>query len=151
MPWWACANARYGLGGLVAKKHEDTTISLHPLSFKEAIAGLVNAPRQTDSQAEESDSTKEAALMLRTPAVTIIACLLLAVAACTQPTQAAYKQTLTEPPRLSQQTEQRFDEACALVADRVIEVIPQPYEFVSGFEGYMGLLGEAFTTCLQRR
>ena len=47
------------LEGLVAKKHQDTTISLQPLSFEEAIAALANSPRQTDSQSEESDSTKE--------------------------------------------------------------------------------------------
>ena len=40
------------------KKHEDTSVSLHPLSFEEAIHELVNAPKQKDSQAEASDKTK---------------------------------------------------------------------------------------------
>ncbi len=40
------------------QKHEDTSISLSPLTFDEAIEKLANAPKQTDSQAEESDSTK---------------------------------------------------------------------------------------------
>ena len=44
------------------KKHQDTTISLHPLSFEQAIDTLANSPRQTDSQAEGSDNTKEADL-----------------------------------------------------------------------------------------
>ena len=43
------------------KLHTDTSVSLHPLSFDEAIAALANAPKQTDSQAEESGSTTEAA------------------------------------------------------------------------------------------
>ena len=98
--------------------------------------------------------------MLRTPAVTIIACLFLVAAACTQPTQAAHSQTPTESPRLSPQTEQRLDEACAVVADRVVEVIPQSHQStlgweayptkLLGFEGYMRLLGDAFSACLSR-
>ena len=40
-------------------KHEDTTMSLHPLNFEEAIAALAHAPKHTDSQPVESGSTKE--------------------------------------------------------------------------------------------
>ncbi len=40
-------------------KHEDTSISLHPLSFEEAIKKLSQTPKRVDSQAEESDNTKE--------------------------------------------------------------------------------------------
>ena len=43
------------------RSHEDTSVSLHPLSFEDAIAALANSPKQTDSQAEGSGSTKEAA------------------------------------------------------------------------------------------
>ena len=38
-------------------KREDTSISLHPLSFEEAIEMLAQ-PTQKDSPAEESGSTK---------------------------------------------------------------------------------------------
>lgn len=40
------------------RKHEDTTVSLHPLTFDEAIAKLAQAKRK-DSQAEGSGSTTE--------------------------------------------------------------------------------------------
>jgi len=40
------------------RKHEDSSVSLHPLTFDEAIAKLAQAKRE-DSQAEASDSTKE--------------------------------------------------------------------------------------------
>lgn len=36
------------------RKHTDTTISLHPLTFEEAIEELSTSPK-----AEESDNTKE--------------------------------------------------------------------------------------------
>ncbi len=42
----------------LAQKHEDTRGSLHPLSFDEAMEALAHAPKQTDSPAAESDSTK---------------------------------------------------------------------------------------------
>ena len=42
------------------RKHEDSSVSLHPLTFDEAIAKLAQAKRG-DSQVEESDSTKEPA------------------------------------------------------------------------------------------
>ena len=41
--------------------HHDTSISLHPLTFEGAIAALAHTPKHEDSQAEESDSTKERA------------------------------------------------------------------------------------------
>lgn len=44
----------------MTKKHQDTKISLHPLSFDEAITQLVQTPKQNDSQAEKADNTKEA-------------------------------------------------------------------------------------------
>jgi hypothetical protein len=42
------------------RSHEDTTVSLHPLTFDEAMAKLAKAKR-TDSPTEESDSTTEPA------------------------------------------------------------------------------------------
>lgn len=39
------------------QKHDDTSISLHPLTFEQAIRVLAQ-PRRTDSQAEGSDKTK---------------------------------------------------------------------------------------------
>ena len=39
--------------------HKDTSISLHPLSFDEAIKALVEAPKHKDSEAERPDNTKE--------------------------------------------------------------------------------------------
>ena len=39
------------------KKHDDTSISLRPLSFEEAIRTLANTPKQTDSEKEASGST----------------------------------------------------------------------------------------------
>lgn len=41
------------------QKHEDTSVSLWPLTFEESIAMLAQAPKQTDSPAEESDKTTE--------------------------------------------------------------------------------------------
>ena len=40
------ANAWHGDWGLVSKKHQDTSTSLHPLSFEEVIAALANSPKQ---------------------------------------------------------------------------------------------------------
>jgi len=40
------------------RRHKDTSISLHPLSFDEAMAKLARS-RRGDSQAEESGSTTE--------------------------------------------------------------------------------------------
>ena len=45
----------------MAKQHQDTTISLHPLSFEEAIKELVSPPKREDSQAEASYNTKASA------------------------------------------------------------------------------------------
>lgn len=45
----------------MTKKHEDTTISLHPLSFEEAIKELATPTRHEDSQTEVSGNTKEVA------------------------------------------------------------------------------------------
>lgn len=45
----------------MAKKHEDTTISLHPLSFEEAIKELATPTKRKDSQAEASGNAKEVA------------------------------------------------------------------------------------------
>lgn len=39
------------------RKHEDTTVSLHPLTFDEAVTELVKSPKRKVSRA---DSTKEA-------------------------------------------------------------------------------------------
>ena len=44
----------------MSKKHKDTTISLHPLSFDEAITQLVQTPKQNDSQTEKADNTNKA-------------------------------------------------------------------------------------------
>ena len=41
-------------------RNKDTSVSLHPMPFNEAIAALANSPKQTDSQVAECDSTKEA-------------------------------------------------------------------------------------------
>ena len=50
--------AEYTLGDR-RTKHDDTSVSLFPLSFKEAIARLAQIPpKRKDSQAAESDSTK---------------------------------------------------------------------------------------------
>ena len=46
---------------MVKGKHRDTKISLHPLSFDEAIAELAQTPKHEDSEAEESDNAKEPA------------------------------------------------------------------------------------------
>ena len=46
---------------LVAKKHQDTSISLHPLSFEDAIEALSKSPKSEDSLPEASDSTTELA------------------------------------------------------------------------------------------
>ncbi len=43
----------------MGKKHQDTKISLHPLSFEEAIETLAQSSKHKDSQAEESDNTTE--------------------------------------------------------------------------------------------
>ena len=43
---------------VMAKKYEDTTITLKPLTFEEAIRELAKTPKHKDSQAEESDNTK---------------------------------------------------------------------------------------------
>ena len=45
----------------MAKKHQDTSISLHPLSFEDAIEAVVKSSKHEGSQAEGSDSTIEAA------------------------------------------------------------------------------------------
>lgn len=44
---------------LMPKKHEDTSISLHPLSFEDAIEALAKSPTNEDSPPEASDSTTE--------------------------------------------------------------------------------------------
>ncbi len=44
---------------LMGKKHQDTKISLHPLSFEEAIKELSKTPKREDSEVEESGNTKE--------------------------------------------------------------------------------------------
>jgi len=49
------------------KKHEDTSVSLHPLSFSQAIAKAAHAPKRKDSQAEGSGSTMSAADRLTCP------------------------------------------------------------------------------------
>ena len=50
----------YTIGDMAEKrKHEDTSVSLD-LTFEEAIARLVHAPKREGSQAEESGSTKAA-------------------------------------------------------------------------------------------
>lgn len=41
------------------RKHNDTTVSLHPLTFEEAIETLAKTPKCGDSQAEETGKTKE--------------------------------------------------------------------------------------------
>ena len=42
------------------KEHKDTTTSLHPLSFDEAIRELAKPIKPKDSKTEASDNTKEA-------------------------------------------------------------------------------------------
>ena len=44
---------------MTKKKHEDTKVSLHPLSFEEAIQALSHSPKRKDSEAVGSDNTKE--------------------------------------------------------------------------------------------
>ncbi len=39
--------------------HKDTSVSLHPLSFDEAIEALAQTPKHGDSGAEGSGNTKE--------------------------------------------------------------------------------------------
>ena len=46
----------------MSKKHQDTKISLHPLTFDEAITKLVQTPKPDDSQDEKAGNTKEADL-----------------------------------------------------------------------------------------
>jgi len=46
----------------MAKKRKDTSISLQPLTFEEAIKELSHASKHEDSQAVESDNTNEDAL-----------------------------------------------------------------------------------------
>lgn len=41
------------------KKHNDTRVSLHPLSFREAIKKLAHSPRHEDSGVEGTGNTKE--------------------------------------------------------------------------------------------
>ena len=41
------------------RKHDDTKVSLHPMTFEEAITKLAQTPKRKDSKAEKSDSTKE--------------------------------------------------------------------------------------------
>ena len=41
----------------MTKKHRDTKVSLHPLTFEEAIRELAQTPKHEDSEAEESDNT----------------------------------------------------------------------------------------------
>lgn len=41
------------------KKHQDTSISLYPLPFEEAMSVLSQPPKRKDSQAEESCNTRE--------------------------------------------------------------------------------------------
>ncbi len=54
------ANASLGRDDtLMGKKHQDTKISLHPLSFEEAIEALSQNSKHDDSQVEESGNTKE--------------------------------------------------------------------------------------------
>jgi hypothetical protein len=49
----------YTIDDMVGKrKHEDTSVSLDGFTFEEVIAALAHAPKHTDSQAEESGSTK---------------------------------------------------------------------------------------------
>lgn len=47
------------MGKSKKKKHKDTTISLHPLSFGEAIEKLSQTSKSKDSRVEESGNTKE--------------------------------------------------------------------------------------------
>ena len=46
----------YNIG--MVKHKKDTSISLQPMTFEEAIAELANTVRQKDSQAEASDNAK---------------------------------------------------------------------------------------------
>ena len=41
------------------KKHDDTRISLHPLSFEGAIEALAHIPKHEDSEVEDSGNTTE--------------------------------------------------------------------------------------------
>jgi hypothetical protein len=51
----------------MAKRHKDTTISLKPLTFEEAMRELAKTPKHKDSQAEEPGNTKEDALEFDPP------------------------------------------------------------------------------------
>ncbi len=42
------------------RRHQDTSISLHPLPFDEAIKELANTPMHVDTEAEESGKVTQA-------------------------------------------------------------------------------------------
>lgn len=46
---------------LMGKKHQDTKISLHPLSFEEAIKELAQSSKHKDSRVGRFGNTKELA------------------------------------------------------------------------------------------
>ena len=46
---------------LMPQKHRDTSVSLHPLRFDDAIKALAQPPKHEDSEAGESGSSTEAA------------------------------------------------------------------------------------------
>ena len=56
-PYPLCYN--YNMKNKKKQPHSDTRISLHPLSFEEAIKELTHTSKHEDSQAEESGNTKE--------------------------------------------------------------------------------------------
>jgi hypothetical protein len=41
-----------------SRKHKDTSVSLQPLTFGEAIAALAQAPKHEDSGAKQSGNTR---------------------------------------------------------------------------------------------
>ena len=49
----------------MAKKHEDTSVSLHPLSFREAVKGLVETP--PEKKRRRTKSAAPLAPRLNTP------------------------------------------------------------------------------------
>lgn len=46
---------------LTSKKHQDTNISLNPISFEEAITELARTPKYKESEVKESGNTTEQA------------------------------------------------------------------------------------------
>ena len=51
---------RFTDDGIMTKQRKDTSVSLQPLTFDEAIRELVKTPKRKDSEVGESGNSKEA-------------------------------------------------------------------------------------------